>query len=333
MAKKQTSGLDATLKELNDLFGAGSVLRMGESSDIDVECVTTGILPLDLALGPRRGLPRGRFTEIFGPMSSGKSTVALSIVAAAQKRGEICAYIDAEHAMDPVYAEAIGVTIDDLIINQPFNGEEGLQVTESLAQSGEVSVIVIDSVATLTPRAIIEGDYGSAFVGIHPKLISQSMSKLVGPVDRNDVIVVLINQLRDSIGNAGYGPAEYRPGGRAIPFYASISLDIRRIKTEKQGEVAFANRTRVKVVKNKVGPPWTQCEFDLEYGIGVPPEGCLIDLALDLGLIVQKGAWFATDEGEALAQGREKLKIKLREDETLFNDLDKRVRSQIWPDT
>jgi recombination protein RecA len=327
---KAKSGLDATLDELNKLFGAGSVMRMGETTDTDVECITTGILPLDLALGPRRGIPRGRFTEIFGPMSSGKSTVASHIVAAAQARGEICAYIDAEHAIDPVYAEAIGVNIDDLIINQPFNGEEGLQVTESLAQSGEVSVIVIDSVATLTPRAIIEGDYGSAFVGIHPKLISQSMSKLVGPVDRNNVAVILINQLRDSIGNAGYGPSEYRPGGRAIPFYASVSLDIRRIKTEKKGEEAIGNRTRVKVVKNKVGKPWTQCEFDLEYGIGVPKEGCLIDLALDYGLLKQSGAWFASAvTGENLAQGREKLKAKLREDKDLFNDIDKQVRSLI----
>ena len=328
MAKKDNS-LDQALADIDKEWGTGSIFRMSESPELDIECVSTGILPLDLALGARRGLPRGRLTEIYGAQGAGKTTIVLMTLAEAQRQGHTCAFVDAEAALDPIYAAALGVDVDSLLISQPGTGEEAFYILEKLAQTNSVSFVGVDSVAALLPRAMIEGSYGDAFVGMHPKFMSQSLGKLKGIANEGNMGVLFINQIRKSIG-VTYGSGEYTPGGQALGFYASVRLDARRIETIKDADKnPLANRTRVKVIKNKIGLPYRQCEFDLEYGIGVPPEGCLIDLALDLGLIVQKGAWFATDYGESLAQGREKLKEKLRTDRDLFDGLDKRVREAV----
>jgi recombination protein RecA len=312
--------------QIEKQFGKGAVMRMGENLDMHIEAIPTGALSLDIALGIG-GLPRGRVVEIYGPESSGKSTLAMHVVAEAQRNGGICAYIDAEHAMDPVYARAIGVNVDDLLISQPDTGEQALEIADMLIRSGALDVIVIDSVAALTPRAEIEGDMGDTHVGLQARLMSQALRKLTATLNRSDTIAVFINQLREKIG-VMFGSPETTPGGRALKFYSSVRLDIRRIESIKDGAEVIGNRTRVKVVKNKCSPPFRQAEFDIMYGKGISREGSLIDVAVELGIVKKSGAWY-TYEGEQLGQGRENAKTFLAENLELMIEISEKVRQQV----
>jgi recombination protein RecA len=317
--------LDMALSQIDKQFGKGSIMRMGEKGSMAVEAISTGALPLDLALGVG-GLPRGRVVEIFGPESSGKSTLAMHVVAEAQRNGGICAYIDAEHAMDPVYAKAIGVDIDQLLISQPDTGEQALEIADMLIRSGALDVVVIDSVAALTPRAEIEGEMGDTHVGLQARLMSQALRKLTSNLNKSNTIAVFINQLREKIG-VMFGSPETTPGGRALKFYSSVRLDIRRIESIKDGTEVVGNRTRVKVVKNKVAPPFRQAEFDIMYGKGISREGSLLDLSVDLGIVKKSGAWFTYD-GEQLGQGRENAKTFLSENPEIMVEISDRVLQQ-----
>ncbi len=317
--------LDMALSQIDKQFGKGSIMRMGEKGSMAVEAIPTGALALDLALGVG-GLPRGRVVEIFGPESSGKSTLAMHVVAEAQRNGGICAYIDAEHAMDPVYAKAIGVDIDQLLISQPDTGEQALEITDMLIRSGALDVVVIDSVAALTPRAEIEGEMGDTHVGLQARLMSQALRKLTSNLNKSNTIAVFINQLREKIG-VMFGSPEVTPGGRALKFYSSVRLDIRRIESIKDGTEVVGNRTRVKVVKNKVAPPFRQAEFDIMYGKGISREGSLLDLSVEMGIVKKSGAWF-TYEGEQLGQGRENAKVFLAENPEIMVEVSERVLQQ-----
>jgi recombination protein RecA len=325
---ERDKALDAALGQIEKQFGKGSVMRMGDNLNMNIDSIPTGALSLDLALGIG-GLPRGRIVEIYGPESSGKSTLAMHAVAEAQRNGGICAYIDAEHAMDPVYARAIGVNVDDLLISQPDTGEQALEIADMLIRSGALDILVIDSVAALTPRAEIEGEMGDTHVGLQARLMSQALRKLTGTLSKSDTIAIFINQLREKIG-VMFGSPETTPGGRALKFYSSIRLDIRRIEAIKDGTDVTGNRTRVKVVKNKCAAPFKQAEFDIMYGKGISREGSLLDVALDLGFVKKSGAWF-TYEGEQLGQGRENVKTFLSENPQLMAEIDDRVRSQLAP--
>jgi recombination protein RecA len=317
---ERDKALDMAMGQIEKQFGKGAIMRMG------IEAISTGALSLDLALGIG-GLPRGRVVEIYGPESSGKSTLAMHVVAEAQRNGGICAYVDAEHAMDPVYASAIGVNIDDLLISQPDTGEQGLEIADMLIRSGALDVIVIDSVAALTPRAEIEGDMGDTHVGLQARLMSQALRKITATLSRSDTIAIFINQLREKIG-VMFGSPETTPGGRALKFYSSVRLDIRRIESIKDGAEVTGNRTRVKVVKNKCSPPFRQAEFDIMYGKGISREGSLLDVATDLGIVKKSGAWY-TYEGEQLGQGRENAKVFLTENLELMIEISERVRKQV----
>ena len=301
----RSKALDMALGQIDKQFGKGSVMRMGEKTSMNVEVISTGALALDVALGIG-GLPRGRVTEIYGPEASGKSTLAMHVVAEAQRNGGTCAYVDAEHAMDPSYASKIGVDIDQLLISQPDTGEQALEITDMLVRSGAIDVIVIDSVAALTPRAEIEGDMGDTHVGLQARLMSQALRKLTANLNRSNTICIFINQLREKIG-VMFGSPETTSGGRALKFYSSVRLDIRRIESIKNGVEVVGNRTRVKVVKNKMAPPFKQAEFDIMYGKGISREGSLLDLAVDLNIVKKSGAWYTYD-GEQLGQGRENAK-------------------------
>src|SRR5215510_13235786 len=301
-------------------------MRMGEKTTMAVEAIPTGALSLDLALGVG-GLPRGRVTEIYGPESSGKTTLAMHVVAEAQRNGGICAYIDAEHAMDPVYAKAIGVDIDELLISQPDTGEQALEICDMLVRSGSLDVVVIDSVAALTPRAEIEGEMGDTHVGLQARLMSQALRKLTANLNKTNTICLFINQLREKIG-VMFGSPETTPGGRALKFYSSVRLDIRRIESIKDGAEVTGNRTRVKVVKNKVSAPFKQAEFDIMYGKGISREGSLLDVAVDLGIVKKSGAWF-TYEGEQLGQGRENVKTFLSENLDLMVEISDKIRRAV----
>ncbi len=320
--------LDAALGQIVKQFGKGSIMRMGDKVSMNIESIPTGALSLDLALGIG-GLPRGRIVEVYGPESSGKSTLAMHVVAEAQRNGGICAYIDAEHAMDPVYARAIGVNVDDLLISQPDTGEQALEIADMLIRSGALDVLVIDSVAALTPRAEIEGEMGDTHVGLQARLMSQALRKLTGTLSKSSTIAIFINQLREKIG-VMWGSPETTPGGRALKFYSSIRLDIRRIEAIKDGTEVIGNRTRVKVAKNKCSAPFKQAEFDIMYGKGISREGSLLDVALDLGFVKKSGAWF-TYEGEQLGQGRENVKTFLSENPQLMAEIDERVRDCLAP--
>src|SRR3954447_5850496 len=309
------------LSQIDKQFGKGSIMRLGERGHVGVEAIPTGALALDLALGIG-GLPRGRIVEIYGPESSGKSTLATHVVAEAQRNGGVCAYIDAEHAMDPVYAQAIGVNVDELLISQPDTGEQALEITDMLIRSGALDVVVIDSVAALVPRAEIEGEMGDTHVGLQARLMSQALRKLTANLNRSNTICLFINQLREKIG-VMFGSPETTPGGRALKFYASVRLDIRRIESIKDGTEVVGSRTRVKVVKNKVAPPFRQCEFDIMYGQGISREGSLLDIGVDLGLVKKSGAWY-TYEGEQLGQGRENAKVFLSENLELMIEISER---------
>jgi recombination protein RecA len=322
MSSDRDKALDMALAQIDKQFGAGAIMKMGERTGMEIEAIPTGALSLDLALGVG-GLPRGRITEIFGPESSGKSTLAMHVVAEAQRNGGVCAYIDAEHAMDPVYAAAIGVDVDQLLISQPDTGEQALEIADMLCRSGAIDVLVIDSVAALTPRAEIEGQMGDTHVGLQARLMSQALRKLTGNLSKTKTIAIFINQLREKIG-VMFGSPETTPGGRALKFYSSIRLDIRRIESLKDGAEAVGNRTRVKVVKNKVSPPFRQAEFDIMYGEGISREGSVLDMSVDLGIVKKSGAWF-TYEGEQLGQGRENAKKFLRQNPEVMMEVNDKV--------
>ena len=326
---KKDKALDDAVIQIEKQHGVGSIMRMGERSSLDIESIPTGALSLDLALGVG-GLPRGRVIEIYGPESSGKTTLATHVVAEAQKLGGTCAYIDAEHAMDPVYAEAIGVDIDSLLISQPDTGEQALEIADTLLRSGAIDVLVIDSVAALTPKAEIEGEMGQSHVGLQARLMSQALRKLTHSLSQSQTVLIFINQLREKIGVV-YGSPEITPGGKALKFYASVRLDIRRRDQIKDGTEVVGNRTVVKVVKNKVGPPFKQAEFDIVYGQGISKEGSLLDVASDLGIVKKAGAWF-TYEGEQMGQGRENAKNLLRDNEGSRQEIEERVRESLNPE-
>jgi recombination protein RecA len=322
MNNDREKALDMALSQIDKQFGAGAIMKMGDRTGMEIEAVPTGALSLDLALGVG-GLPRGRITEIYGPESSGKSTLAMHVVAEAQRNGGVCAYIDAEHAMDPVYAAAIGVDVDELLISQPDTGEQALEIADMLCRSGAIDVLVIDSVAALTPRAEIEGEMGDTHVGLQARLMSQALRKLTGNLSKTKTIAIFINQLREKIG-VMFGSPETTPGGRALKFYSSVRLDIRRIEALKDGAEVVGNRTRVKVVKNKVSPPFKQAEFDIMYGQGISREGSLLDMAVDMGIVRKSGAWF-TYEGEQLGQGRENAKNFLRSNPEVTMEISDKV--------
>ena len=324
MSVDRDKALDMALAQIDKQFGKGSIMRMGEKSSLGIEAIPTGALALDVALGVG-GLPKGRVVEIFGPESSGKSTLAMHVVAEAQRNGGICAYIDAEHAMDPVYARAIGVDIDQLLISQPDTGEQALEIADMLIRSGALDVVVIDSVAALTPKAEIEGDMGDTHVGLQARLMSQALRKLTANLNKSNTIAIFINQLREKIG-VMFGSPETTPGGRALKFYSSVRIDIRRIESIKDGAEIVGNRTRVKIVKNKVAPPFKQAEFDIMYGKGISREGSVLDLAVDHGIIRKAGAWFTYD-GEQLGQGRENAKNFLRENPEIMVEVSEKVKT------
>ncbi len=328
MSNEKDKALEVALGAIDKQFGKGSIMRMGDKQGLEIEFIPTGALPLDIALGIG-GVPRGRIVEIFGPESSGKSTLAMHIVAEAQRNGGICAYVDAEHAMDPIYAKAIGVDTDNLLISQPDTGEQALEIVDMLVRSGALDVVVIDSVAALTPRAEIEGEMGDSHMGLQARLMSQAMRKLTANLHRSNTVAVFINQLREKIG-VMFGSPETTPGGRALKFYSSVRLDIRRIETIKDGVEVVGSRTRVKVVKNKVSPPFRQAEFDIMYGKGISREGAVLDMAVEMGIAKKSGAWFTYD-GEQLGQGRENAKQFLSENTEVMVQMADRVRRQSMP--
>ena len=321
--------LDLALGQITKQFGEGAVMKMGEKATMNIESVPTGALALDLALGVG-GLPRGRVTEIYGPESSGKSTLATHVVAEAQRNGGICAYIDAEHAMDPVYARAIGVDVDELLISQPDTGEQALEIADTLVRSGAIDVIVIDSVAALTPKAELEGEMGQSHVGLQARLMSQALRKLTSNLNRTKTICIFINQLREKIG-VMFGSPETTPGGRALKFYSSVRLDIRRIESLKSGVEIVGNRTRVKVVKNKCAPPFRQAEFDIMYGKGISREGSLLDTGVEMDIVTKSGAWY-TYEGEQLGQGRENAKSFLSDNPEIMMEIENKIWAIVKPD-
>ena len=321
--------LDLALGQITKQFGEGAVMKMGEKATMNIESVPTGALALDLALGVG-GLPRGRVTEIYGPESSGKSTLATHVVAEAQRNGGICAYIDAEHAMDPVYAKAIGVDVDELLISQPDTGEQALEIADTLVRSGAIDVIVIDSVAALTPRVELEGEMGQSHVGLQARLMSQALRKLTSNLNKTKTICIFINQLREKIG-VMFGSPETTPGGRALKFYSSVRLDIRRIESLKSGVEIVGNRTRVKVVKNKCAPPFRQAEFDIMYGKGISREGSLLDTGVEMDIVTKSGAWY-TYEGEQLGQGRENAKSFLSDNPEIMMEIENKIWAVVNPD-
>jgi recombination protein RecA len=315
--------LAAALSQIERSFGKGSIMRLGEASAIEVESISTGSLGLDIALGIG-GLPKGRIVEIFGPESSGKTTLALHVIAEAQKSGGICAFVDAEHALDPIYARKLGVNVDDLLISQPDAGEQALEITDTLVRSGAIDVLVIDSVAALTPRAELEGEMGDSLPGLQARLMSQAMRKLTSSISKSKCLVIFINQIRMKIG-VMYGSPETTTGGNALKFYASVRLDIRRIGAIKDREEIVGNQTRVKVVKNKLAPPFRQVEFDIMYGEGISKTGELLDLGVKAGVIEKSGAWFSWDS-QRLGQGRENARQFLKDNPAAANTIEQAVR-------
>lgn len=324
MLSDRQKALDLALLQIERQFGKGSIMKLGgESAKLNVEVIPTGALALDIALGVG-GVPRGRVLEIFGPESSGKTTVALHIIAEAQKNGGTASFIDAEHALDPLYAKNLGVDIENLLVSQPDTGEQALEIAEALVRSGAVDVIVIDSVAALVPRAEIEGEMGDSHVGLQARLMSQALRKLTGSISKSRTTVVFINQIREKVGVI-YGSPETTTGGRALKFYASIRLEVRKQENIKQGTDIIGSRTRVKVVKNKVAPPFKQADFDIMYGTGISKEGSILDMAAELNIISKSGAWYSFGE-ERLGQGRENVKEYLREHPDFTRDIERKVR-------
>lgn len=316
--------LDAALGQIEKQYGKGAVMKLGDSAaNMNVETIPTGSLSLDIALG-LGGVPKGRIIEVYGPESSGKTTVALHMVAEVQKRGGIAGFIDAEHALDPAYAKNIGVDIENLYISQPDNGEQALEITETMVRSGAVDIIIVDSVAALVPKAEIDGDMGDSHVGLQARLMSQALRKLTAAISKSNCIVIFINQLREKVG-VMFGNPEITTGGRALKFYSSIRLDVRRIEALKQGGEMVGNRTRIKVVKNKVAPPFREAEFDIMFGKGISKEGDVLDLAASVGIVQKSGAWFAYG-GDKIGQGRENAKAYLREHPEIMDEIEHKVR-------
>lgn len=317
--------LDAAIAQIEKQYGKGSVMKLGDPSvHMSVETVPTGSISLDIALG-LGGVPKGRVIEVYGPESSGKTTIALHMVAEVQKRGGIAGFIDAEHALDPVYAKNIGVDIENLYISQPDNGEQALEITETMVRSGAVDIVIVDSVAALVPKAEIDGDMGDSHVGLQARLMSQALRKLTGVISKSNCIVIFINQLREKVGIM-FGNPETTTGGRALKFYSSIRMDVRRIESLKQGGEVVGNRTRVKIVKNKVAPPFKEAEFDIMFGKGISKEGDLLDLAADIDVINKSGAWYAYN-GEKIGQGRENAKLFLTQNPEICADVEAKVRT------
>ncbi len=325
MDKKQA--LENALKQIEKEFGKGSIMKLGEASaNMNIEVIPTGNLPLDIALGVG-GMPRGRIVEIYGPESSGKTTVALHVIAEAQKAGGIAAFIDAEHALDPVYAKKLGVDIDNLLISQPDNGEQALDIADALVRSGAIDIVVVDSVAALVPKAEIEGDMGDSHVGLQARLMSQAMRKLTAVISKSKTTAIFINQIREKIG-VMFGNPETTTGGRALKFYSTIRIDVRKIDTIKQGNDILGNRTRIKVVKNKVAPPFRQAEFDIMYGEGVSKEGCIVDIGADLDILDKSGAWYSYS-GTRLGQGRENVKEFLKQNKDVAAEIEAKIREAV----
>ena len=326
ISEEKQKALEAALGHIEKQYGKGSVMKLGESgANMQVETVPTGSLSLDIALGVG-GVPKGRIIEIYGPESSGKTTVALHMVAEVQKRGGIAGFIDAEHALDPVYAKNIGVDIDNLYISQPDNGEQALEITETMVRSGAVDIVIVDSVAALVPKAEIDGDMGDSHVGLQARLMSQALRKLTAVISKSNCVVIFINQLREKVG-VMFGNPETTTGGRALKFYSSIRLDVRRVETLKQGGEMVGNHTRIKVVKNKVAPPFKQAEFDIMFGTGISKEGDILDLAADCGIVNKSGAWYAYNV-DKIGQGRENAKLFLKEHTDICDEIEKKVRIQ-----
>lgn len=322
--------LDAAISQIEKQYGKGSIMKLGDNSaHMNVETIPTGSLSLDIALG-LGGLPKGRIIEIYGPESSGKTTVALHAVAEVQKRGGIAGFIDAEHALDPAYAKNIGVNIDELYISQPDCGEQALEITETMVRSGAVDIVIVDSVAALVPKAEIDGDMGDSHVGLQARLMSQALRKLTAVISKSNCIVIFINQLREKVG-VMFGNPETTTGGRALKFYSSVRMDVRRIESLKQAGEVVGNRTRVKIVKNKVAPPFKEAEFDIMFGKGISKEGDILDLAADCGIIVKSGAWYAYN-GDKIGQGRENAKTYLRENPLVCEEVEAKVREKFQLD-
>ena len=320
---EKRKALDAAMGQIEKQFGKGSVMKLGEYKAMEVEAIPTGALTLDVALGIG-GIPKGRIIEIFGPESSGKTTLALHAVAESQKAGGTAAFIDAEHALDPIYAKKLGVDIDNLIVSQPDTGEQALEITEALVRSGAIDIIVVDSVAALVPKAEIDGDMGDTHVALQARLMSQALRKLAGVLNKSKTAIIFINQLREKVGIM-FGNPETTPGGRALKFYASVRLDIRRIENIKQDGEVIGNRTRVKVVKNKVAPPFREAEFDILYGKGISKEGSILDLAVNLDIVEKSGAWFSYN-GAKIGQGRENVKKYLKENPKILAEIEQKIR-------
>ncbi len=330
-AKARDAALNSAITQIQREFGEGSIMKMGdEAFQVQVSAIPTGALSLDLALGVG-GLPRGRIVEIFGPESSGKTTLVYHVLAEAQKQGGICAFIDAEHAMDPIYAKRIGVDVDELLVSQPDHGEQALEIADLLIRSGTIDVVAIDSVAALTPKSELEGQMGDQTVGLQARMMSQAMRKLAGNLNRANTLCVLTNQIREKVG-VMFGSPETQPGGRALKFYSSQRLDIRRIETLKEGTEAVGNRVRVKVVKNKVAAPFRQAEFDIEYGAGISSEGCILDLGIEHNIVQKSGSFFSYD-GERLGQGRNNAKAYLRENPDKAKEIEAKVYSALGVDS
>ena len=327
---EKMKALDAALNQIEKQYGKGTVMKLGDPSvQMNVETVPTGSLSLDIALG-LGGIPKGRIVEIYGPESSGKTTVTLHMIAEVQKRGGIAGFIDAEHALDPVYAKNIGVDIDNLYISQPDNGEQALEITETMVRSGAIDIIVVDSVAALVPKAEIDGDMGDSHVGLQARLMSQALRKLTAVISKSNCTVIFINQLREKVGIM-FGNPETTTGGRALKFYSSVRMDVRRIESLKQGGEVIGNRTRVKVVKNKIAPPFKEAEFDIMFGEGISTAGDILDLAASIDVIVKSGAWYAY-EGNKIGQGRENAKQYLKENPAVMEEVEKKVRAHFGLD-
>ena len=324
--EEKQKALEVALGQIEKQFGKGSVMKLGENATMSVEAIPTGALSLDIALGIG-GVPRGRIVEVFGPESSGETTVALHMIAEAQKMGGVAAFIDAEHALDPVYARNLGVDIDNLIVSQPDTGEQALEIAEALIRSGAIDIIVVDSVAALVPKAEIDGDMGDAHVGLQARLMSQALRKITGVLNKSNTVAIFINQLREKVG-VMFGNPEVTPGGRALKFYSTVRLDVRRIETLKQNGEVLGNRTKVKVVKNKVAPPFREAEFDIIYGKGISKEGNILDIAVNLDIVEKSGAWFSY-KGNRIGQGRENVKQYLIDNPDICNEIEKKVRENI----
>ena len=324
MAKEdKLKALDAALGQIEKQFGKGAVMKLGQNSSLNVEAIPTGSLSLDIALGIG-GVPRGRIIEIYGPESSGKTTVALHAIAEAQKMGGVAAFIDAEHALDPVYAKKLGVNLEDLYVSQPDTGEQALDITDALVRSSAVDIIVIDSVAALTPKAEIEGDMGDSHVGLQARLMSQALRKLTAIVNKSHTCVIFINQLREKVG-VMFGNPETTPGGKALKFYASIRIDVRRMDSLKDGDGIMGNRTKAKIVKNKLAPPFKQAEFDIVFGEGISQQGCIIDMGVQYDIIAKSGAWFSYN-GNKVAQGKEKMRQYLKDNPEVQAEIEAKIR-------